>query len=145
MKNGRVGTIIGLDPALPGFETSKNPNRLRNDDAEYVECIHSNGGGFGMMDPICSTDFYPNFGIKQPGCNSLISDLCAHSRAWQFFAESLTNEFIANECESMDEIKERIACNGTEVFMGGNEFADKKNLTGIYYIETNDKSPFAIN
>lgn len=146
VKKGRVGTIVGLDPAYPGFENSaNNPNRLSRDDAEYVECIHTNGDALGIMDPICGSDFYPNFGIKQPGCLVLISDLCSHSRAWQFFAESLTNVFIANECESLDEIRNRTFCNGTEVLMGGDEFSDKRNLTGIYFLETNDKSPFSLN
>ena len=67
MKKGRVATIVALDPAGPGFENSDVKNRLRKDDADYVECIHSNGETLGLFEPICSVDFYPNFGFKQPG------------------------------------------------------------------------------
>lgn len=58
---------MALDPAGPGFENSDTENRLRKDDAKYVECIHSNGESLGLFEPLCSVDFYPNFGLRQPG------------------------------------------------------------------------------
>lgn len=66
MKKGRVGTILAADPAGPGFE-DEFENRLRSDDADYVECIHSNGEALGLYEPFCKVDFYPNFGLRQPG------------------------------------------------------------------------------
>jgi hypothetical protein len=70
VKNGRFGTIVALDPAGPGFESADVETRLRREDAEFVECIHSNGDNLGLFDPICDLDFYPNFGKKQPGESS---------------------------------------------------------------------------
>ena len=58
---------MALDPAGPGFEGTGVENRIRKDDASYVECIHSNGANLGLFEPLCSVDFYPNFGLKQPG------------------------------------------------------------------------------
>lgn len=142
VKRGRVGTIVALDMAGPGFEVSaKNPNRLRKDDADYVECIHTTGKSLGLYDPICTADIYPNGGVKQPGCLPLIKDLCAHSRAWELFAESLTSQFVAYQCESIEEMRSG-SCNGTEIVMGGDEFEEKRNMTGIFYLETNAESPF---
>jgi pancreatic triacylglycerol lipase len=143
VKKGRVSTIVALDPAGPGFESENAENRLSKTDAIYVECIHSNGGNLGLMEPLCTTDFYPNFGVKQPGCNFLIRDLCSHSRAWKYFAESLFRFFTANKCESIDEIYNETPCNGTEFIMGGNDYEGKMNTTGIFYFDTNEDPPFA--
>jgi hypothetical protein len=66
VKNGKIGTILALDPAGPGFEKADSENRLRSDDAEYVECIHTNGETLGLFEPIGNVDFYPNFGLRQP-------------------------------------------------------------------------------
>jgi hypothetical protein len=47
--------------------------RLDAGDAEYVECVHTNGIGWvtgiaGIGHPICKANFYPNGGGGQPGC-----------------------------------------------------------------------------
>ncbi len=47
--------------------------RLDAGDAEYVECVHTNGIGWvtgiaGNGHPICRANFYPNGGGSQPGC-----------------------------------------------------------------------------
>jgi hypothetical protein len=86
--------------------------------------------------------FYSKHSI---GCNILIRDFCSHSRAWKLFAESLRSNFFANKCESMQEIRDKNECNGTEILlMGGNSFEGKSNVSGIYYLSTNDEAPFAI-
>jgi hypothetical protein len=74
----------------------------------------------------------------------MIRDLCSHSRAWKFFAESLERNFKANECDSIEEIRLKVPCNGSEVLMGGDDFETKRNISGIFYVKTNDESPFAI-
>lgn len=57
----------------PLFDETETIDRLAVGDAEYVECIHTNGGGvlsFGIGAPICDANFYPNGGESQPGCLS---------------------------------------------------------------------------
>jgi pimeloyl-ACP methyl ester carboxylesterase len=142
VKKGRIGAIFGLDPAGPGFSHTGAKFRLRRGDADYVECIHTNGDSLGLLEPYCTVDIYPNFGSNQPGCNILL-DLCSHSRAWKYFAESLTSNFTSYECTSMQQIKNEIACNGTELVMGENSFETKGNATGIFYLTTNEESPFS--
>lgn len=74
MKRGKLNTIIGLDPAGPLFDVREPEERIAVGDAEYVECIHTNGGilgvGFGIGANICDADFFPNGGSTQPGCLS---------------------------------------------------------------------------
>lgn len=142
--NGRVNAIIALDIAAPGFEKDSDI-RLRQSDADYVECLHTNGKMLGLMDPICTVDIYPNYGLDQPGCNMFIKDLCSHSRAWKLFAESLQNKFIANKCESMQSIRDKAFCNGTEIIMGGDDNEAKMNESGIFFLATNENSPFSKN
>lgn len=48
----KVGTIIGLDPASPGFSVSNIENRLDKSDADYVLIIHTDIAMYGMIEPI---------------------------------------------------------------------------------------------
>lgn len=70
--SGRIRVIIGLDPAGALFDVNDPRDRLDAGDAQYVECIHTNGGlfGLGIGTPICDTDFFPNGGNSQSGCIS---------------------------------------------------------------------------
>ncbi|XP_059049551.1 pancreatic triacylglycerol lipase-like [Achroia grisella] len=109
---GGVSRITGLDPAQPCFLTTDHTERLDSTDADFVDVIHTNGRllkkiGFGLPDPTGHADFYPNGGMKQPGCsnetNSVWSRLtpsffsrlkqaiCSHGRAYLLFTESLIN------------------------------------------------------
>lgn len=142
VKKGRIGAIFALDPAKPGFESATAENRLRSDDADHVECIHSNGNTLGLFDSLCQLDFYPNFGKEQPGC-TWTRDLCSHSRAWKYYVESLTSNFTANQCDSMDEILNETKCNGTEILMGGEHIEAKRNITGIFELSTNEDPPYS--
>lgn len=49
---GRIGCIIGLDPASFGFSETKREKRLSYTDADYVQVIHTDGSKFGIAYPI---------------------------------------------------------------------------------------------
>lgn len=68
MTAGRLPIIIGLDPAYPLFVQENTAARLSVRDADYVQVIHTNGNKLGMQYPIGDADFYPNWGLIQPGC-----------------------------------------------------------------------------
>jgi len=93
VQNGKINTIIGLDPAMPCFKIDAHNERLFETDAEYVETIHTNAGVLGMLEPIGKASFYPNGGKIQPGC---LKPSCSHSRSYKYYAESLetVNKFI---------------------------------------------------
>lgn len=85
---GKIATIIGLDPALYGFDLKRKDKRLADSDAEYVQVIHTDANNLGFVEPIghgnntfltektfeiiknqhFSADMYPNKGREQPGC-----------------------------------------------------------------------------
>lgn len=76
----KIGRITALDAAGPLFEMPvpvDEDTRLSKRDAEFVDCIHTDGGIFGMTKAIGHIDFYPNGGIpRQPGCSTInIADL----------------------------------------------------------------------
>lgn len=65
----KVGRITGMDPAGPLFTGKESSERLSEEDASFVDVIHSDGNKFGYYAAIGHIDFYPNGGIAfQPGC-----------------------------------------------------------------------------
>lgn len=76
----KIGRVTGLDAAGPLFEMPvpvDEDTRLSKRDAEFVDCVHTDGGIFGMTKAIAHVDFYPNGGVpRQPGCTSFnVGDL----------------------------------------------------------------------
>lgn len=65
---GKIGIIIGLDPAGPLFPFNDVHKRLADTDAHYVQVIHTDAGHLGIEHPIGHGDFYPNGGKNHPGC-----------------------------------------------------------------------------
>uniref|UniRef100_A0A182QG17 Lipase domain-containing protein n=1 Tax=Anopheles farauti TaxID=69004 RepID=A0A182QG17_9DIPT len=144
-QNGAIGTIIGLDPALPFFADNA-PDRIMASDADYVEIIHTNGGVLGFMDPIGDADFYPNYGRIQPACGPDVGGSCAHARAVHFYVESILsrNGFIGRQCESFQNIRDG-RCVETGVTSRMGEPAKAAGApTGIFFMETANGFPFAV-
>ena len=48
--------------------------RLDKSDADFVDVIHTDMGALGTTDKSGHLDFYPNGGIKQPGCEGKAMD-----------------------------------------------------------------------
>lgn len=69
-RQGRINQIIGLDPNAALFSINTSGNRLGSGDAEYVEVIHTNAGGIGILSAIGDVDFYVGNGKTQTGCSS---------------------------------------------------------------------------
>ncbi|XP_014247553.1 lipase member I-like [Cimex lectularius] len=143
-KLGLVGRITGLDPALPNFGVAGNDGRLDSSDAEFVDCIHTCGGLWGVLEPICTSDFYPNGGrVVQPGCHWYDFGGCSHSRAHELFTESFItdHEFSAYTCPSLADAFV-VKCVNEGALMG---YPASKNWKGIFYLETNGAFPFSAN
>lgn len=51
-KSGKVGSIIGLDPASLGFYYADEKNRLHKNDADYVQIIHTDTRTYGFTKPL---------------------------------------------------------------------------------------------
>ncbi|CAH2043977.1 unnamed protein product, partial [Iphiclides podalirius] len=148
-----IGRITGLDPAYPGYRFTDSGGHLSKGDATFVDVIHTNPGLFGFPQAIGDVDFYPNYGSWiQPGCwvDQLFHNKeelrfiygCSHTRAWRYYAESLRSPFgfPATLCRQW---KTPSSCTFTvDGYMG---LGAKPPITGIMYLETNQKPPFARN
>ncbi|XP_055629276.1 lipase member H-A-like [Toxorhynchites rutilus septentrionalis] len=139
----KIGFIIGLDPASPLFRMSKPLDRLAADDAEYVEVIHTNGKALGFFRSIGKADFYPNGGVKQPGCG--VSLTCSHERSVIYFQESLkVRNYFGNRCADVSTLHPE--CTLGTARLGGLELRQlKAKPRGIYYLATAAKTPFLRN
>lgn len=142
IQRDKIGTIIGLDPARPGFSISNPSNRLADTDAQYVESIHTDKL-LGIHYPISQVDFFVNNGEKQPGCFPLY---CSHRRVVDIFYESLTStELIGRKCEDFKDILDKTKCDGVIGIVGGSPFITKYNEQGIYQLYTTSTSPYGMN
>ncbi|KAF9412372.1 hypothetical protein HW555_009117 [Spodoptera exigua] len=97
--NKIVKRLTVLDPAYPSFYPGGLLlQHVNAGDAEFVDVIHTDAGGYGAPVPTGTADFWPNGGQRpQPGCPLFapipLSDanLCSHWRSWQYYAESVRN------------------------------------------------------
>ncbi|GAB0095684.1 Lipase domain-containing protein [Sergentomyia squamirostris] len=140
-ENEKIGVIVGLDPAGPIFTTALPSMRLHYTDADYVETIHTNACILGFCQSVGVASFFPNYGNLQSGC-SIPS--CSHSRAYQYFAESITDRgFYALKCSGYTDIVFKYCrSSGEKVLMGGEPIAVKSE--GVYWLKTNKNKPFAM-
>jgi pimeloyl-ACP methyl ester carboxylesterase len=138
-----ISYVVGLDPALPGFNLAGPGSRISSGDAKYVEIIHTNGGLLGFLAPIGDVDFYPNGGIKQLGCLLDLVGACSHARSFKFYAESINSQvgFYGKRCSSFIKFKLGLCKDSHTSIMGGNKPLFSAN--GNYYLMTNPSSPFA--
>lgn len=108
--------------------------------------MHTNGGMLGFGKPLGQADFFPNFGRSQPGCGFDITGTCAHLRASEYFAESITSDgFIAQRCESFADInKNRCTVESPDELIIMSPEPANFGLEGIFFLKTNPKSPYAL-
>lgn len=141
--DGRLNTIIGMDPAGPFFSLGHD-DILDRSDAQYVEVISSNAGTLGFKQPLGHANFYPNGGKSQPGCGIDLVGTCAHSRSYEYFAESLISRvgFVATGCGNLDDALAG-QCYEYGAVMGREPSNHGNGVEGIFRFNTNSASPFA--
>ncbi|XP_062139643.1 vitellogenin-1 [Drosophila sulfurigaster albostrigata] len=140
MANKTVPRITGLDPAKPCFNEGESLSGLLRGDATFVDVIHSNPGVLGKSDPIGDADFYPGGLSSLP--NGCLTVTCAHSRAWEYFEESIypgnEDNFLSVRCSSLSGLRKNL-CVGRNYPMG---FAAPTDLKGNYFLEINGNKPY---
>lgn len=149
--NGKIGRIIGLDPAgvlfTHPFVISKK-YRLDRSDAKFVQIVHTAGGTIGSSLSAGHQDFYANLGISpQPGCTVWFTEavipgeiLCSHYRAVELFLNSLDhrNQFIGYKCDSYRRFKKGLCFNNPVDFIG----IYSKRIYGDFYLSTSGRQPY---
>ncbi|XP_030383692.1 pancreatic triacylglycerol lipase-like [Scaptodrosophila lebanonensis] len=143
----KLQRITGLDPAKPLFILGSNKRRLDPSDADFVDVIHTDVLGRGMLRTMGHADFYPNFGPAQPGCleeNPNDPGSCNHDRAPRFYAESIYSKkgFWGRKCANWF-VHVLGLCPGdaAEALMGYHVPLD---VRGAYFLKTGSKSPYAL-
>ena len=120
--------------------------RLSDDDAQYVEIIHTNGGLLGLPGTTGHYDFFPNGGFFQNGCKGEIFTACSHSRSYKYLAEQIEQEgsdYYAVQCESYQEFEKGSCSNNKNVTIMG--ALDRVGATkGNYFLNTNATEPFGL-
>lgn len=140
-----IPRITGLDPALPGFITMNNDDKLDRTDAKFVDVYHTNAFVQGKVENSGHVDFFINGGVIQPGCwaeNRFFA--CNHHRAPLYFAESINTprgfwgwpcpnylQYLLGRCPPID----------PQILMG--ELVNQ-TATGTYLVITESVSPFAV-
>ncbi|EDW31141.1 GL20792 [Drosophila persimilis] len=130
----RFPHLTALDPTEGSLEHLLSPS-----DAQFVEVVHTNGGGLGTLERLGHVDYYPNGGGTQPGC---VEDSCSHERSFELLAEmwSPENDFVSALCGSLETMSVE-SCRWTSLKMGqGSQWAP---TPGIYFLETRSSQPFA--
>lgn len=91
-----------------------------------------------MLKQNCFPLLYSQYAL-QPGCWTII---CAHSRAYEYFAETVYenngNNFIGTQCNSLSALRDG-KCAIKHIPMGMNT---PSTARGNYYLETNKKAPY---
>jgi hypothetical protein len=146
----KLPRITGLDPALPGFGVVEDDSRIDPTDAEFVDIIHTASGTLfegqlGFLEPRGHLDFYPNKGKNQPGCVELVGE-CSHNRCYQYFGESVQSDsFTACKCNDdawdPDTNDKFTSCDCSKGSVKMGEWTSR--ASGVYYLTTNSRSPFA--
>ncbi|XP_031767816.1 lipase member H-like [Galleria mellonella] len=136
--DGEIAYITALDPASYGWVL--NSNKLRPEDSQYTEVIHTNAGVQGYVGTLGDVDFYPNSGVNMPGC---ITPGCDHARSYFYFAESLVSGgFTGRRCATTTAAMGGGLCLASgNLNLGGIE--PKTGSSGIYYVRTNSRPPFS--
>ncbi|KAK2587791.1 hypothetical protein KPH14_003895 [Odynerus spinipes] len=133
-----IAEVVGLDPAGPGFLSKDQQGRIDASHANYVQVIHTNSGKLGLTDNVGTADFYVNGGKSQPGCILDVLGNCAHSRAYEYFAESILRRLSFRA--------KPVQCSRgqpcPDVYMGG-PYLDQ-SAHGSYVLYTSNKSPYGL-
>ncbi|XP_018321249.1 pancreatic triacylglycerol lipase-like isoform X2 [Agrilus planipennis] len=140
--NSNILAIYGLDPAGPLYLNNITNNRLDPSDAQFVHAIHTCGGRWGFEDNLGTADYRPNGGRDQPGCTIELTGLCAHSRAYRLFAESVrSGGFTAWKCDSYSNFRSGQCQSNDQSRLGGVNI--DTSATGDYYLDTNSEPPYS--
>ncbi|CAH6792473.1 Lipi [Phodopus roborovskii] len=123
--HGKLGRITGLDPAGPKFAGKPSNSRLDYTDAKFVDVIHTDSKGLGILEPLGHVDFYPNGGKQQPGCpTNLFSGVnyikCDHQRAVHLFLGAFEAKcnFVSFPCPSYKDYQNGLCMDCGKLYKG---------------------------
>lgn len=111
---------------------------LDSNDAHHVQCLHTDRGILGTLFRCGNSDFYANFGFRQPGCTL---DICNHVRAVYIFEASLnrSNSFVGKDCHN--DIRALLNRCSTKIDKFG---IHGNHINGRFYFSTTECYPYCL-
>ncbi|XP_059923439.1 lipoprotein lipase [Gadus macrocephalus] len=169
----QISRITGLDPAGPTFEHAANENILSQEDAAFVDVLHTNTRGspdrsIGIQRSVGHVDIFPNGGTFQPGCdiqNTLMGIAsagikglqnmdqlvkCSHERSIHLFIDSLVNadqQSMAYSCNSQSAFNKGLclSCRKNRCNnLGYNVKKVRSTRSTKMYLKTRDMMPYKV-
>ncbi|KAF6211248.1 hypothetical protein GE061_014365 [Apolygus lucorum] len=144
--NGRISTMLGLDPMNPLFVPGSS-DVLDKHSAKFVQVIHTSVSAEGIIEPLGHVDFYPNSGFpSQPGCGSYPDytwTICSHNRSYIFYSETFKRptSFVGTKCSSYDKFLDGLCDGNAKAYMG---YETSIRARGIFYLQTRSSSPYGL-
>jgi len=139
-----IGAVVSLDPAGPLFSVADSANRVHHTDATHVQNIVTDAGALGFSSAAGHSNFYPNGGTNQPGCNG---STCNHSRVNDFYQHSINhaNHFGAIRCASCANIANGCVASGASRRLGGHTVPIDGTAPALtcFHLTTGATAPFA--
>lgn len=135
-----------------------NETKLDSTDARYVQCVYTDGNFFGTDTRYgnCHENFVVNGGDSQPGCWSKFPDLedvltCDHSRASDYFLESLNSEheFWGIRCPLNPDLIQALNKTETQDITYHKDMEligiHTEETNGTFCVDTNSTAPYALS
>lgn len=141
-----ISRITGLEPTGACFRNLGPEDRLDKSDAHFVDVIHTNMDGYGMVTPIGHVNFYVNGGESQPG--QLIwyvcLDFCSHARSFLIFDSAVkhSNSFIGIQYDSVQQARYKNCYDRVPRVTNVIGLNTDKSKQGIFYVATSQRAPF---
>ncbi|KAJ6636163.1 Pancreatic lipase-related protein 2 [Pseudolycoriella hygida] len=129
--------LTGLDPAI----IYTDPDILNYNHARFVDIIHTDIGGLGIIQNTGTVDFFPNGGVaRQPGCPifpiTVGQIACSHMRSIYYWAESVAR---GNQTTFLSVNR----ANPNIIIQMGNN-CPTSYVQGYYDLTTNHSPPFSM-
>lgn len=110
----------------------------------HVNNIVTDAGNLGFSNPVGHANFYPNWGVNQPGC---AGSTCSHSRVNDFYQHSINhaNIFGATRCANFAAITNRNCPSaGASRRMGGHSppIDGTSPTLAVFFLTTGASAPF---
>ncbi|XP_077287750.1 pancreatic triacylglycerol lipase-like [Arctopsyche grandis] len=140
----KINQITGLDPSGPCYQNETPDQTLTKADANFVDVIHTDMGGFAVSGSLGHVDFFPNGGkISMPGCFYI--NLCNHVQSIIYYTESANISkygFKSVMCTDYVSFITRRCTSNTQVSMG--YWLANSVPHGDYYLKTNFFTNYAL-
>ncbi|CAG9794043.1 unnamed protein product [Diatraea saccharalis] len=139
----KLNRITAIDPAGFCFRYRPPEYRLDETDADFVDVIHSDVDGFGILAPLGHVDFYVM--LKDARYSFLpCFFVCRHLRAFQIWIKALRHPdgFVGLRCKSIHQARTGNCYHNYPMVTNVLGEKSDRGKRGIYYLPTTAFPPY---